>query len=425
MSTPSVEDQQQTEGIKKSLATYLDLIPAIVWRIDIVKNAISFLNSYTIQTGEENLRAILQNPQLANKRILAEDKDRFQHCQEQIRKRIKTACTFRLRMGQGVIKWFKLVAMPDPVFITSSIGILIEISSQVNTILASEGRPTLSNKIDLISDPVLLVRFSDRTITAANKAALTFLQYDHHQVRALNFQQLLEHNPTKNIHEIYEGLIFSDTWSGTLNISDSLGRVHQCSTRMQAVSRDEENLLWITMSHCNDCTACKGIPVHGNETTLPAPLSKAMEQCTTVKEVLETILKSLPPDSPTDAIMLSRIFIDKNRVVVTGAGAPFESDTENHTHPYEGSIAENIVRFDLPNHVVMETSKSIKPIDWALFIPRGIRSYYAQPFFKNGILTAVLIFCSTKTRSYDPDADAPLLALHEEIIKNITKCIKK
>ncbi|MFO7596398.1 MAG: diguanylate cyclase [Desulfocurvibacter africanus] len=412
------------EGMEKCLASYLELIPAIVWRIDIVGNEISFLNSYSIPFHGEKIRSILQNPQLAREMILAEDWDRFQYCYDQIRNRARTACVFRLRIEKGVTKWFKLIAMPDPEYPTCSIGLLMDISAQVNTVLTAEGRPTLSTKIDLIDEPVLLVRFSDRTICAANKAAERFLQYSKAQLASLCLQELLRHTPGTDLHQVYEGLIFSEHWSGKLNVTDSHGKSHQCSTRIQAIARDGENLLWITMSHRNDCLACKGIPVRGNEAVPPKAINKAMRECTTIKGLLETMLKALPSGSPTDAIMLSRIFIDKNTVAVTGVGEPFETVPESLAHPYEGSIAENIVRFDLKSHVVMETSKSIKPIDWALFIPRGIRSYYAQPFYENNVLANVLIFCSTKTHSYDPDADAPLLALHKEFLANLQRCIK-
>ncbi|WP_319469775.1 diguanylate cyclase [uncultured Pseudodesulfovibrio sp.] len=412
------------ENMEKHLASYLDLIPAIVWRIDIVGNEISFLNSYEIPSHGEKVRAILQNPQLAKKMVLAEDRERFQVSYEQIRNRVRTACSFRLRLDKGETKWFKLMAMPDPQHPTCSIGLLIDITAQVNTILVAEGRPTLSTKIDLIDDPVLLVRFSDRSICAANTAAEQFLQYDRKQLTSLSFQELLQNNTDTDLHKIYESLIFSDRWSGKIHVTDSSGRNHQCSAQFRAVARDEENLLWVTLSHRNDCHACKGVPVKGNETIPAKDIGKAMRKCTTIKALLETMLKGLPENSPTDAIMLSRIFIDRNTVAVTGAGEPFETVPENRTHPYQGSIAENIVRFDLGNHVVMETSKSIKPIDWALFIPRGIQSYYAQPFYEDGILTNVLIFCSEKSHSYDPDAEAPLFALHEDFLSNLARCIK-
>ncbi|WP_319542514.1 PAS domain-containing protein [uncultured Pseudodesulfovibrio sp.] len=407
------------------LASYLEVMSAIVWRIDIIGNEISFLNSYALQQHGEKIRAIMQNPQSAERMILAEDRERFQHSYRQLLNRQKTSCVFRIKTDEGLSRWFKLAGMPDPEHPTCSIGVLMDVTSHVSTVLGTEGRPGLSVKIDLIDDPVLLVRFADRTVRMVNKAADKLLGYSHDQLADLHLQELLQDTPGTDLFQIYESLIFSNCWKGELYIKDNLGRSHQCSARIQVIARDEENLLWITLSHLNACKACKGVPVRGNEVLSSSAVSKAMQKCSTVKELLESMLKALPQNSPTDAIMLSKIFIDEGIVSVTGVGEPFGGELEDLIHPYDGSIAKNIVRFELDKHVVMETSKSIKPIDWALFIPHGIHSYYAQPFFKDGILTCVLIFCSTQKGSYDPDADAPLSAIHQEFFNQLERCLKK
>jgi hypothetical protein len=405
------------------MSAYLSALPALAWRIDIVRNEITFLNAHTISSLGEQAKLVLQNPGLAKQMILSEDRERFLHCYGQIRNRHSSACTFRMRLSDGATGWFKIMAMPDPELSTGSVGLLMDISPHVNTILSIEGRPGLTDKIDLLDDPVLLIRFSDRKICMANQAARMMLNYPAKNITSLDLDWLLQNNSRGKLYQIYEGLIFSDYWNGDLMVTDSMGRHHPCAARAQAIAREEENLLWITLTHMNSCTACKGSPVHGNESVAPRETAQAMRKRTTVKGLLETMLNALPADSPTDAIMLSRIFIDENKVLVTGVGKPFETVPENHTHPYEGSIAENIVRFSLPHHVVIETSKSIKPIDWALFIPRGIHSYYAQPFFDNGVLTSVLIFCSSQAGSYAPEAPSPLHELYPEFLASLKRCL--
>lgn len=410
-------------GKEHCLAAYIEALPAVVWRIDIVGNEITFLNNYMIPSLGEYARAVLQNPVQAEERIPKEDRQRFHHCYNQVRNRHATACTFRMRLENGSMGWFKIIAMPDPENPSCSVGLLLDITAHVNTILSTEGRPGLSEKIDLVPDPVLLVRFSDRRVFRANQAALQLLGYSSQQITSLDLDMLLQNNPKNRLFEIYEGLIFSDAWCGEIKVSDAMGRHHQCSAHIEGIARDDENVLWVTLSHLNSCQACKGIPVRGNESVSVREVRAAMKKCRTVKQLLEAMLAALPPESPTDAIMLSRIFIAQNQVLVTGAGEPFESVPENRSHLYEGSIAENIVRFNLSNHVVMETSKSIKAIDWALFIPRGIHSYYAQPFFDDGVLTKVLIFCSRGAGNYDPDAPAPMQELYPDFLDHLERCL--
>jgi hypothetical protein len=69
--------------------------------------------------------------------------------------------------------------------------------------------------------------------------------------------------------------------------------------------------------------------------------------------------------------------------------------TQPESFSYKGTIAEDINRFSLDYLVVDNTQDSMKPIDWALFVPRGIRSYFAMPFYSRNALRTVLILCAT------------------------------
>ncbi|SNR74449.1 hypothetical protein SAMN04488503_0986 [Humidesulfovibrio mexicanus] len=420
----TLENTEPGNGDQR-LGAYLAMLPALAWRIDIVANEITYLNAYTIPSLGEEAKAVLQNPAYARQMIVGQDNDRFLHCYDQMRNRHPAACTFRIRLADGTIAWFKLMSMPDPELPTCSLGLFMDITAHVNAILSTDGRPPLCDRIDLLDEPVLLIRFSDRRVFMANAAARSLLCYSASDMASLDLGRLFQKNTREQMFHVYEGLIFSDFWAGELIVTDSTGRHHQCMARVQAVARDEKSLLWVTLTHLNTCTACRETPTRCDAPTPPRKTIQAMAKCKTITELLKTMLDVLPPDSPTSGIMLSRIFIAENRVQVTGVGEPFDFLPEDHTHPYEGSIAENIVRFNLPQHVVQETSKSIKPIDWALFIPRGIRSYYAQPFFDNGVLTKVLIFCSRQAESYDPEAPAPLYELYPEFLKGLERCLKR
>ena len=61
---------------------------------------------------------------------------------------------------------------------------------------------------------------------------------------------------------------------------------------------------------------------------------------------------------------------------------------------------ENIDRFKLDHLIVENTFASIKAIDWALFIPHGIRSYFAKPFYERRTIRSVLILCSEQNNHF-------------------------
>ena len=58
-----------------------------------------------------------------------------------------------------------------------------------------------------------------------------------------------------------------------------------------------------------------------------------------------------------------------------------------------------------------DTLQSLRPIDWALFIPHGIRSYLAKPFYHGDKLRTMLLFCSTEANVYS-QKDLELYALY-------------
>ena len=70
-----------------------------------------------------------------------------------------------------------------------------------------------------------------------------------------------------------------------------------------------------------------------------------------------------------------------------------------------------------------DTAKSIKPIDWALFIPHGIRSYFAVPFFHENVLRDVVIFCSTTPSAFSPDNIQPYLGLAESLWPHLPRIV--
>lgn len=104
-----------------------------------------------------------------------------------------------------------------------------------------------------------------------------------------------------------------------------------------------------------------------------------------------------------EAMLFSDVQQARGKVLVHGAGTAFEDLFEGRSYPYEGTIAEVIVSLDLDYMVVDDTMESLKPIDWALFVPHGIRSYFAVPTFEAGAIRGVLIFCSSQANHFSED----------------------
>ena len=129
-----------------------------------------------------------------------------------------------------------------------------------------------------------------------------------------------------------------------------------------------------------------------------------------------------------EGILFSDIFKRKNKVAVYSHGLPFEGMEQGKIFPFEGTIAETILNLDLDYLVVDDTLDSIKAIDWALFLPAGIRSYFAMPFFRGKTLHSVLILCSTSPDGFPEDRIAefePLFAPFEQGVNRWRKAVNK
>jgi len=384
--------------LQQVLTSFLETLPALFWRLDIIKNEIIFLNEYAIAGLSESIALVLKNLRHARQVVLEQDLERFFCCLSQIRKQQNASALVRIKNDEGFFRWIVILGMSDPERLSGSIGLLADCTDLIDTALTSGWGSNLSEKIALIPIPVVLARFADRRIVMANPAAQSALGCDLARESGLSLEDFLAAGSLKQLPMIIEDLVFTGRWNGPLSVIDGRGELVPCEGRIRAYARNGENLLWFSLTPLEPSR--EDAPGEDAPDETSPELAAAFATVADVPSLLRLLLDNQPQPPLADAIMLSRIFISANRVEVTGQGTAFLQTPEGDSYPYEGSIAENIVRFDLDHIIVEDTSRSIKPIDWVLFIPRGIRSYFAKPFFKNGVLHNVLIFCSTEAKRF-------------------------
>jgi hypothetical protein len=119
-----------------------------------------------------------------------------------------------------------------------------------------------------------------------------------------------------------------------------------------------------------------------------------------IADALNETYARLQAQESCDALLFSDVHIRKNMVTVYFSGKPFEMEKQGESYLYAGTVAQDIVRYELDYLIVDDTMDSIKPIDWALFVPQGIRSYYAKPYYVRGVLRSVLVICSKRKSMY-------------------------
>jgi len=387
-------------------------LPVVFWYVNSANSKITFFKKNESRTLNTDISLLLQNQEYARDVVLADDLDAFSNALQCVKNQLPTSVIFRIRDDDGETRWLALLGLPAPDASSSYVGLLSCCTSLVLRAFGLETGMTPMESIELLDAPVLLVRFPGKDIVRANQAARELFNFNAEQPLP-NFDNVFASVPGQNKQGIYESLIFNESWRGALTLQDRQGKPFFCSARIRPLAHRGANYLWVKLQ-----------PLFNLPQDTPTPMSHntaAFCEAQTEEELLQALLAHRLAGIQADGVMLSRIFMEENRVVVTGAGAPCDGGLHRAEYPYIGSIAENLVRFGLDHLVVDETTMSIRPIDWVLFIPHGIHSYYAEPYFETGKLKYVLIFCSTSPNTFNVFSSAVCRDVIAEFVRHLTR----
>ena len=389
------------------LAGYLAWFPALLWRVELAKSRIEFLNEHRLAVLGDNTFLFMQNAEYRRQVVLPEDDHLLTAFSATMKDGAAGAVAFRVRRPGGEQRWLKLAGWPqegDPRFYQ---GYLLDVTETARTIQGiTEKDAELSVMIELADHPVLLVDYDTRRMVAQNAPAVDLFGHSADEFRRLAFADLTHRGMTNTVRRVWEELIFEKKWAGKLSFVRRSHATFTAEAGIRLLTCHDRRFVRISLTHVE-----AGEPAAASRAGLaahrPAPaadharlLEERLAGVTDMAGILHVFLENQPPRCRFDAILFSDIQARKNRVVVHGAGAAFASLAAGEVYSYEGTIAQQIELFRLDHLIVDDTLESIKAIDWALFIPKGIRSYFAKPFYARGVLRTVMILCSTAPRGF-------------------------
>ena len=393
------------------LLEFIDAFPALLWRIDLVNNKIEYLNRYRIEPLGTRCGLLLQNKEFRRLHVMAEDIYLLDDFMEAVRTGETAATIFRLK-GNGEPHWIKVTGVLDPKNPRSFIGYMLDASSTAGIVQSiAENDAEMEAMIELVDSPALLIDPRNKHVIAHNAAARETFQYKPDHFARFKFSDLYHQSVAHHIDTVYEEVVFDKHWEGRLVFQRrdrscfAAGvrlRLFYCKGRqvMRVVLHDmtveDEALQNITGS--GQRPAEKPARYRRQTDELLAKVTKVKD----IHRLLQILLDNQMSRGTFDAIIYSDIYARKNKVMVYTAGQAFEPLPQGEVFSFEGTIAENIDRFKLEHLIVEDTFASIKAIDWALFIPHGIRSYFAKPFYERNIIRSVLILCSTERAHFSP-----------------------
>ena len=239
--------------------------------------------------------------------------------------------------------------------------------------------------------PVFTVNMREKKLCGANNAAQMLFEGEKQEGRELALDAVVPQSLLKGFVAALEKAVERDAWSGKLLLGNAERGLFSAHARLTVWGGPGREVVRVAL-------------VNVDAKPMKVEDEGALSLCTgDLRPELEKLYMLC--NHAIDGLMLSHIQMGSGRVAVYGVGPVFEGLEWGTLHAYEGTIAQDIERYSLSSLIVEDTLDSVKSIDWALFAPLDVRSYFAKPFYAEHGLHAVLILASKRQRAFGADAE--------------------
>lgn len=396
----------------EDIYSFINDFPALLWRIEILKARIEFLNENLDVAPGIDGALFLKNITYRNEKLLPDDRHLLDAFMDRVKEGETAATVFRVKNKDDGISWLKLTGVVnhrDPAY---SYGYLLNVDDTVAVIKGVLGIDLeLKLMIEDINNPVFLFGYDKHDLICANPRARKMFGINEADLRHLFLEQFYCDSTKQALKTVLKKLPLSRKWRGKLmfRTADKKKQI-QADSIVRFMVHKGHQLIRLSLQNPSESKAVQTI-VSDSIATDIKNLETQISKMADLKEIMGAFLASPLGADQYEAILFSDVQVRKNVVTAYGAGHPFDGMQQAETFSYQGTIAEDINRYSLDTLVVDDTQDSIKPIDWALFVPRGIRSYFAVPFYSRGVLRTVLTLCSTEPSRFEGKEPKPFVNL--------------
>ncbi|MEG6506275.1 hypothetical protein [Nitratidesulfovibrio sp. 1201_IL3209] len=405
------QDVVATREISRDeMSDYLLTFPALLWRIEIARSRIELLNARKLPVLEDRSGLFMKSPDFRRRVVLPEDLHFIEAFMEAMKRGDAAETIVRVcATGQEEeqLCWLKVAGWSSPRDPRYYMGYLMDVSDRaegIRSILEKDAEQQML--IDLAENPTLIVDFDTRQVLSLNTAAASAFMYPGNGMTHLDFGMLHHPGMTNRVHRLFEEIVFARKWEGKLEYVRRSHATFSARTSVRLLTLKGRRLLRVSLTDLRSASGDED----AEERTAPPPdrefarlekeLHARLKPLPDIAEILAVLHAFRLPSYDCDGLLFSDIHQRRNKVFVHWAGEPFTGMPQGEMFPFDGTIAQDIVSYKLDSLIVDDTLDSIKAIDWALFIPRGIRSYFAKPFYRRGVLRAVLILCSRRPAAF-------------------------
>lgn len=349
--------------------------PGLLWEIEHRRSRIRLLNGWTLPSLGENTSRLLKDAQFRRKVVMKSDHTLLGEFWEMVTSRQSAMVSFRL--NENPHQAYLLQGWPGPDDPEKYFGMLKE-SVLPATFVANGTAGTCQLALGHAQYPVLVLSLEQKEIVTCNEAAQALFDGAARGGGDFMLEDIAPGEMGETLLRSCRHALEEEIWAGTLMLRSGSGSILGSKVRISPCSTGTDIVRIALLNIPEKPASCSLAPC-------PEPEGALFS----LKEGLQRLLARCPG---VEGLMFSDIQSIRGRVEVYGVGRLFSSLSWGASHAYEGTIAQDIERFSLDSLTVEDTLDSIKSIDWAMFIPCGVRSYFAKPFYSAEGLHAVLIF---------------------------------
>ena len=350
--------------------------PGLLWTVEQSRSRLKLFNAWEIDQLGESTSRLLKDVQFRRRMVLKADQPLLSEFWEMVSSRQPAAVSFRLKANPHVT--YQLQGWPDPADPERYFGLLMEAMLPAAFVVNGTAG-TCQLALGRVQYPVLVFAPRQGEIVTCNDAAKELFGSTARRGEGFLLEDIAPAELGDALLEAASCALQSDVWAGTLMLKNGAGSLFGSKVRISPCSSGGD-IVRIALLNIPDAPASCDL----------LPYMEVLEPFS-LKDELEKMLASCPG---LGGLMFSDIKSTSGKVEIYGVGRLFEKLEWGVSYAYEGTIAQDIERFCLDSLTVEDTMDSIKSIDWAMFIPCGVRSYFAKPFYSAEGLLAVLIFAS-------------------------------
>lgn len=392
----STPPETTTELSNDEFKCFIQDFQALLWRIEIAQSRITFFNEYVISELGNETSLFIKNPAFRKRLLVPQDQPLLDSFFEAIKEKRNASVVFRIVGKSGNIIWLKLaggVSSSNPEYYHGALIEVTDTALKVFNTAEKEIAPTV--RIEETDHPVLLANAVSGTILKGNASMLNLLAQNAINLSQTTLESLFSSRLVSAIKASIHNVPVAQNWCEKLELQLDTATI-TTRAELKCFEYMGEKLVRIAL-HDPEIVARQS---QQHKTNAVFSAEQNVQDVPSIDSIMQAAFDQPAFDRKHEAILFSDVHARKNKVMVYVAGTLFKDYAQGGIHPFKGTIAEHIEQFKLKHVVVNDTLDSIKPIDWALFVPCGIRSYYAKPYYFRGILRSVLIVCSSKPGRY-------------------------